>query len=708
MHKEAVIKNLFVVGFGVYTLIALLYALFALKPQGLLWQNVSGFRFYFLASAVILTFVAVFLTKKIEQADRRHLRWMVVLSCIIAALISFGLLSHLHSVAFSDDFIQRETAKYFAYNPGTVLTREMSDFWYFEYYGNVYFFTIVLVAVYRILNLLHISNPEIVLVCLNAALVWAGVALMALTIKNARGDKAAVRFWVVSVCNPVFYWLMFWVYSNSVSIFLISLLIYLETKFDTAVQLKSRIFLGVGIGLVATVGFYIRAVVVFPLIAYAMYLMYQVWKKRGAWKNWVLLVLVFLMVWMPVSTGIKQINHHYFAAGEEGNFPMWHWLMIGSHNGGKFTLDDKDFSASFASAQEKKEAELERIRTYMQEQGTVGMLSLYAEKTGIVFGSGNAGVDSRLRRAEDTGFVYQHVSGTARDFYWLYASIYRIVILAGMLAFAISAFKNRKEDVLFSIILITMIGAFVFYTFWEAQETYSIPFLPMMIAAASFGMEGLSKQPLFEGKHVPKVKRAIILVYILICSSLFFAATVHEYAVKDLLWYTGWDRDELQVTDQEILQAFTARTSFDQIEVDVWDPVLQDEDMPVYKMELYNSANVCIRQTQVTVESVSNHKVVWSFDPVESQGEQFYLRIYRISGSASYIPFELHRLDTINSYTPVLVDGEKQNTYLKMVISNHVDAPLFGKTEYLLMCIGGGVVMTLIFSRKKNGYHDQT
>ena len=84
----------------------------------------------------------------------------------------------------------------------------------------------------------------------------------------SNSTSAAARGLVLFVCNPVFYIMTFWVYSNTLSIPFAMLLFYLGVCLYQTENRKRKLLLGCIGAFVAVIGYQIRPTAVFPVLAF--------------------------------------------------------------------------------------------------------------------------------------------------------------------------------------------------------------------------------------------------------------------------------------------------------------------------------------------------------------------------------------------------------------------------------------------------------
>lgn len=103
---------------------------------------------------------------------------------------------------------------------------------------------------------------------LNAVCLIIGCIFSCLIARRIRNGAAAVKVLVLFVCNPVFYIMTFWVYSNTLSIPFAMLLFYLGVCLYQTENRKRKLLFGCIGAFVAVIGYQIRPTAVFPVLAF--------------------------------------------------------------------------------------------------------------------------------------------------------------------------------------------------------------------------------------------------------------------------------------------------------------------------------------------------------------------------------------------------------------------------------------------------------
>ena len=180
---------------------------------------------------------------------------------------------------------------------------------------------------------------------------------------------------------------------------------------------------------------------------------------------------------------------------EQTERPYTHYIMMGLRGNGGYSGEDSDFTASFTSQQEKKEANIEEIKKRIADFGFWGMLNHLTNKavhntwgdgTYTLFGEGSATIpqtDSKLwlfltaPNEEESNTSYYNI-------FYYYSQGFHLAILTLLMISLGIGIKSGKIDgsLLFKIALF---GLFLFLLIWETRARYIYSFTPLLLLIAS-------------------------------------------------------------------------------------------------------------------------------------------------------------------------------------------------------------------------------
>lgn len=91
-------------------------------------------------------------------------------------------------------------------------------------------------------------------------------------------------------------------------------------------------------------------------------------QKHKGWKRY---GIIFCLLGGIISSAIfyGRTESYYIAKDRSKEFPMTHWIMMASHDIGSFDQNDVNYTMQFAGREQKKEANIKRIKENYSDLG---------------------------------------------------------------------------------------------------------------------------------------------------------------------------------------------------------------------------------------------------------------------------------------------------------------------------------------------------
>ncbi|MBO4390461.1 MAG: hypothetical protein J5825_06350 [Lachnospiraceae bacterium] len=638
--------------------IAAYYSLFPKTMSELKLGKISGYPigYLILAMAVILT-IFFLLFRLIDRHGEKHhtlLFWGILLVPFIGQLV---ILFGFDAFQITDSYVVEDQAKALAYGYMNKLTEN-----YFLMYGNNYLLMYMLVFIFKVTRFLHVqSYDRFILAVLNIISLDLALIFEYRTACLLSDRKKALKILVITAFNPFNVLLIYWTYTTNFSIPLMTLIGYLIVVIYKKPSEKwyQNILLGLALGSVVVWGYYMRPTAVFPFIAGIMCAgMLFVSKcskgylKTFPWRRLLPLALAMVLAMGVNYLGLKKAFTHY-EVDNSRNLPVTHWIMMGLHGDGSFSDQDQDFTWSFATVEEMKEANLSEIKASIEELGPLGLWNHSVVKIRINWSDGTSGYNERLRAGYKIGGLYHYIAGAKRDAVAVFLMAYRSVTLFLAIAGVLTLMKKKKPDGFF-LITLTLFGGFVFYLLWEVKGIYCAPFLyclGFLGGVAADPLQGAAKK--LEQIRVGRRLNLISGAYLVMMIAAVLAATAHyeEYAVTEETYQNvslhmgtrSFSRLDatLASTGMEMTQDFYITKPINRISL----PVKTLKGDATYELVLTNGAGDVVVTWTVDKSQISNDYLTWRFKsyvPVENEREKMRITIRPVSGETDSIGF-LHR-----------------------------------------------------------------
>lgn len=584
---------------------------------------------------------------KIDKLSKKGLRNLQFILFAISLIWMSILIISFRITPITDAWAMLDQAKYLAGHPGTMVDESSPYFTYFSRYGNNAFLTILFVGFFHILNFFNIQDGYYILHGINMIMIFLGNFFAFLAVKERMGAKNGVKVLFLLTLNPISYVLVLWIYSCSLSLPLMTGILWLGGRLHHTNPWKTNILYTILIGILGGLSLLIRPTSFLPCIALALAALFSCITDKKKVTCTVLLAAMGLAACLTVTKSGSLLSRHYFEKTEKSNYPMTHWIMMGSHDSGKFDGKDEAYTFSFATKEEKTKANWEKIKENYGNLGILGTCKLWAKKLVVTFGDGWSETD--IRSSADTKFspLYSYFAGDRKDFLFFYSHSFRIVLFLFMFLAVFEKIKQKNLSVSSLSSILTLLGGMAFYCLWEAKSIYSAPFLPVMIMiAGEFEAKPLASTQKKGGKILLLTTMGIsaILPLCLLCTSIsLINPMVHtRYNIRGYaLQFTS--PIEASSLGEEILQSFYPKNDFNTLTLYA-DGAGNGETLPwVYEMQILDNGKNILQRKTFTSKDVHNRSITFSLNDVAVKASQpYYVKIIPQHRGSSYLQF-LHR-----------------------------------------------------------------
>ena len=384
---------------------------------------------------------------------------------------------------------------------------------YYSVYPNNRFLLIIL---YGLQKIIPISNQ--ILFSLLSTICISVMSLFTYKTVNKVWDlNKGLLSLFICVLSPIFYLYVSYYYTDVLMLPFASILIYLIVKTKDEKNLKSNVLYGLLIGIIAIIGYKIRAVAIFILVAYFVYLIFT--KK----------ILIVLKKFAPIIIGailtitcIGTIENKFFTnVNVDKEFPMTHWIMMGVNEKsyGYYSEDDYNLSSSASNVSERTDLNIKEIKNRLSDLGPFGTVKLLVVKLVSVWGKGDYSYQKYLELVNDFNPSYSYLLEDKNIVINYLLQFSKIVVMFMAIISLINIYKSGKK----SIIAISLFGAVFFYLVWEVCPRYGLSFLPWLILIGTCSYDTLNTN--YEKFKFYKYFKCIILVLTL----ALFAFSFNKY-----------------------------------------------------------------------------------------------------------------------------------------------------------------------------------
>ncbi len=543
----------------------------------------------FLLAALLLIFRLI---RKLSEKNRKRL----TLLCML--LLAGGQLLFL---ALIQPQLRYDPLKIFDMAVEMLRTHTISGTYetgYFARYTNNYPLTILTYWFLLLLSRLGVPEswfmPAVQIVnvgCITLS-IWLGYQIA----KELKGKLFASFFLVVCAICPLSYVWAGYYYTATCSMPCLMgiLYLYLRLRKDSSSKAERKALLLALLGLIAVLGFKLRATAAIAFIAVMLDFLLRLWRKRrngregflasckSHGKAWALSGASFLLAASLVLALFSAATERYVQFDYKNTgFPPIHWVMMGARWDGAFDQNDEFYTSSFETKEEKTAADLKVLKERIAEAGPLGLISLAGRK---LLNTWVDGTDNYLYE-NDYGHYskpYDYLVGDKSGFLTLYSQAFRALNMLAMGCCALLAFvrlKRRKEYPGLFLVQLTVLGCMAFHLIWETNPLYSISFTFLCLLLLADAVSSLLESP----AAVPALKKAwmgcgagfAVLAVLLFLGKKELVETPIEawdYSVNQYQYAGGYD-GYVDSYDQTYVQTFTTDKPFNRISIQVINPV---------------------------------------------------------------------------------------------------------------------------------------
>ncbi len=496
-------------------------------------SNVNGFSYIndnlnyklmiTLVTSVLITFFIHIFFSIIDKTN--HKKIIRIALFIIIFIIQLILISVFDVQQSTDSYIIEDQAVSIIKGNSTKVDNDFYN--YFSIYKNNDFILLLNIWLLKLFNLIKIYNIHLGLEIFNAIMIDISLILAYKLAKNLTTETTATKLLLLNVLNPLNYLLVFWTYTCTYSAPFIVGVILLAYKIKESKKFSKRIIYSILLSISSVVCYYLRPIIVIPVIA--ILICWFINEEKKKLKKY-FLPLIFILI-----TGIicrQAINNSVseYTYKQNTYYPITHWIMMGYHGTGQVTDEDNIYTSSFNTTSEKKEANIQEIKKTFEQYKISGTVKHEIIKLPITWSSGSSWYYGRLAQDRNTGNrLNKWIVGGKRDLLVLYAHSYRIIILLFAIIGTYAINKKAKFEKLY-IINLTILGAITFYLIWEAKDIYSFPFLTLLSIIACIGITEKTdnKIKLEKEKYI-----VICLLVIIVLLGFKYDLTIKESVIND-------------------------------------------------------------------------------------------------------------------------------------------------------------------------------
>lgn len=454
-------------------------------------QKVGIIVCFVLLSAAVFTVVALF---NRFLNDGRKLRgfklnptalificvgFMLALQLTAAYLLQSAAVHDLHSLKYYTDKIA-VTGKL------DVITSRHSRHYMVRYQNNLGILYL-LSLIYRIQFLLTGSLSDGPAIFVNTLALNGSVLMAVLLTRKIYGMKRAMLVFMLCFFFAPFYTYTSFFYTDSLSMPFVIGAFYVFSFIESSENLGKRLALSALCGLILFVGFALKGSAAVALIAIVMYAVAKLNFKRALCVI-LTIVVAFGGLLICYKESAKAVIPEEMS--EKYEFPLSHWLMMGSRGYGNFNAEDARYTLKRKSKSSKDKADMRKFRQRMTLRSKGAIYRQLRMKTKWMWEDGTYYISTHIDEPVRRNFLHEFVLRDGKHYFLFYAAscAYQLMLIFFMALSGLSSMFRRKIDLNF-LIRLTVTGALCFFLLWEAKSRYLMNFTPLFIILCAQGIE---------------------------------------------------------------------------------------------------------------------------------------------------------------------------------------------------------------------------
>ena len=586
--------------------------------------------FIIILGTVICILFFISIKKLFNKIDESKSNIIAIIMCIffLIGLIIFGV--NMLSVPKTDLIHIEQEVETMMHNGGKFENEE-----YFSMYTNQTPVTILIYYIYSLGSFLGIKNLRAFGTIFNAIFITITAFFTYLSVKKISNHKIALSTLLFFVLNPIFYLYVSYFYTDTICLPFAAIAVYLYLIGIKNEQRWKKITALGGSGIVFALGFEIRVVVSFLLIAIIIELILKNKIKKALLDSGILIIgfIIGIMSYKLIASNFNVMNNKKY------EFPITHWIMMGVNTKTHGGWNHKDYyhTRNIIGYEEKKQDNINVMKNRISKMSIKDAIYLLIGKIDKNWSNGDYEYLPKLTNVEKINVIYEYTSGNNKIYIDYLCQIFKTSIMLTLLVSIGIKLKNGNIDEDDAFIYISLFGAFLFYMLWEVRPRYSLSFLPWMFLVFGTGLQkienilDLDKITIFNKninfrifKKVLINLTAVITVGLIVTG--FYPTTIAKNEYKDKVIIQPYKNslitDLKKIGNKKIQQTYITDKPFNQIGIEFKNKKKQKTETH-YELKLFDEKNNTLYSKKFSSENVKHRKYkIFNFKtikPVENE-----------------------------------------------------------------------------------------
>lgn len=362
---------------------------------------------------------------------------------------------------------------------------------YFIRYPNniiLLFFETILCKVGKIYNSsITLKGVQSITILVNVIIIFINIIFTSLMAKKINGQKGYIISNILILIFAPFYLYATILYSDTIGMLLNITAFLLYYYLNNVKSSKIKKLLDILLALDIIIGFKFKATNIFIVIAIIID-----WISQKEIKDIFKLILLLIIILIPINFAINKWFGLTAEEQEKYQFPYTHWIMmtLNPDKTGGYSEEDVQYTMSFNTIQERKEANISKIKERTKSYGTKELIHrILVTKNIYTWSNPTLGTDDYLGRfPNEKNFINEMVTVKGKNYskYIKHIRSIYLILLTFMFISVIYNIKDKNKYIFISQLLI--VGIFLFELIWECHSRYLYTFLPFMIILATYSI----------------------------------------------------------------------------------------------------------------------------------------------------------------------------------------------------------------------------
>ena len=409
---------------------------------------------------------------------------------------------------------------------------------YYSRYANNLFLTYIFLNIYKLSKVIGIYNGYFLLLFIQSIIFSLGGYL----IYKIADMYFKEKYKIYSVCTWIIYMIIVGLsphivltYSDGIGMFLSLLLTYIIFKLEDRKILKNnkeiirnrilKTILILFFTNLTIISYYIKPQIIIVSIAYGIIKLMNIIlsiikkyiiklktinsKKIINNKNkiqtniyYIIIILLIMLTGYMTYTYIRKANNSMgIDVDKEKRFNITHYAMLGwnTESKGVFTIKDENFSGKYEKLKDREKANIEELKKRISEMGIGGVINQISRKILTNYNDGTfSGVATfvYIRDEYNIQGLDNNLSEFLKNVYYergKYNQIYTQIMQClwiSILIFNMFSYNDSKSRKI-AIIILALIGLFLFETIFEARSRYIFVYVPLYIFIGVIGIKNV-------------------------------------------------------------------------------------------------------------------------------------------------------------------------------------------------------------------------